>query len=66
MDKFCLGIKNMEYQYTWETCPEHEWFNPDDNILDAMFSKFSDVRCTKCGMPGQLDHKTGEVFFPAT
>jgi hypothetical protein len=56
----------MEYQYTWETCPEHEWFNPDDNILDAMFSKFSDVRCTKCGMPGQLDHKTGEVFFPAT
>jgi hypothetical protein len=49
----------MKYEYTWETCPEHD-FKEVDSQCDR------DVVCSKCGMPGEKDEKTGKVFYPAT
>jgi len=42
---------------------EHEW-----QELESMFSNenHTDVRCTKCGMPGERDETDGSVFWPAT
>ena len=46
--------------YSWEQCPEHNWQEPMDSQCE------STVVCTNCGMPGDKDPVTGNVFFPAT
>lgn len=50
----------MDYQYNQETCPEHDF----QFLYDSMSGR--DVVCLKCGMPGDKDERTGEVYFPAT
>jgi hypothetical protein len=47
----------------WDDC-EHEW----EPVIDSQFSNetHTDVRCKKCGCPGERDEKTGEVYWPAT
>lgn len=42
----------------------HEW----REAVDSMFSneKFSEVICTKCGCPGEMNNKTHELIWPAT
>ena len=47
----------------WNICSQHEW-----EVLDSMGNSqsFTDVRCVRCGVPGQLDNATNEVYYPAT
>ena len=42
----------------------HDWREP----VDTQFcnEKYTEVKCTKCGMVGEKTIATGEVFFPAT
>ncbi len=42
----------------------HDWREP----IDTQFcnEKYTEVKCTKCGMVGEKTIATGEVFFPAT
>jgi len=48
----------------WETCPRHDW----QERADSMFSNeyHAEVRCTKCGCPGEKDLEDGSVVWPAT
>lgn len=48
--------------FSWDNCA-HEWREVDSQFNSELFT---DVVCTKCQMPGQLDEQTKEVFFPAT
>lgn len=43
---------------------EHEW----EEKYDSQFTneRFTDVRCSKCGVSGERDEETGGVFWPAT
>ena len=47
----------------WGVC-KHEWMA----LSDSQFSNelVEDVKCAKCGCPGERTIKTGEVFWPAT
>jgi len=42
----------------------HDWHEP----VDSQFcnEKYTEVKCTKCGMVGEKTIATGEVDFPAT
>jgi hypothetical protein len=43
---------------------EHVWEHKIDSMGDNEY--FSDVICIICNVSGQLNHKTQEVFYPAT
>lgn len=47
----------------WDDCPEHEWIGVED-IGNSEYRTC--VRCIICGVPGELDHADGSVFWPAT
>jgi hypothetical protein len=46
-----------------DTCT-HEWVEEVDSMYSSLYQL--EVRCSKCKMIGELDVKTGVVFFPAT
>jgi len=43
---------------------DHDWEEHPDSMFSNEYE--ADVRCTKCGMPGSQNRKTGKVMFPAT
>jgi len=47
----------------WDNC-KHEW----NEVVDSQFHSewYVDVRCGKCGCPGERDKHTQKVFWPAT
>jgi len=47
------------FSFAWDDCPKHVW-----EEVESQFE--NDVRCVNCGMPGDKDPVTGNVFFPAT
>lgn len=51
-----------EIRKGWAAC-DHSWHE-----VESQFSSeyATDVRCEKCGCPGEKDNKTGDVFWPAT
>jgi hypothetical protein len=54
------------YPNTWEDGHEHEWI---ENPFDSMYADKLDVTevlCKLCGVPGEMDDDTKEVFWPAT
>lgn len=51
-------------QPSWDECPCHTWkIAPDDWDVGG---NRSCVECTACGVPGERDEDTGDVFWPAT
>ena len=48
---------------SWDTCPAHAW-----QEVESQFSNEhrSQVKCKTCGVPGERENDTGEVFWPAT
>jgi hypothetical protein len=48
---------------SWDICTTHEWKEVDSQFTNELFT---DVVCVKCQCPGELDNRTGKVFFPAT
>lgn len=51
------------HRYSWEDCQKHEWKTRGDFDLG---NDRTEVECVNCGMPGERDDKTGEVYWPAT
>jgi hypothetical protein len=43
---------------------DHVWRVPEDS--QGHNERYTDVICELCGVPGQLDNNTKEVFYPAT
>ena len=68
--KYCAfhGWQHGERTTPYPTHPvvscSHDWKEP----VDTQFcnEKYTEVKCTKCGMVGEKTIATGEVFFPAT
>jgi hypothetical protein len=61
-----IGIGNKRYSLNgnnWDDC-EHIW----NAKIDSQFSSehFTAVKCVKCQCPGEMNNKTGEVYWPAT
>jgi hypothetical protein len=50
----------MTYEYTPDTCPQHSFVPHIDSISGR------EVVCTECGVTGDLNEATGEVYWPAT
>jgi transcription initiation factor TFIIIB Brf1 subunit/transcription initiation factor TFIIB len=46
----------------WENCP-HEW-----EEIDSQFSSenYGEVVCKLCGCHGEIDYKSGKIYWPAT
>ncbi len=46
-------------EHTWESL-EHDWKEEDG------WGNYIEVKCTICGVPGEKDLETGEIYFPTT
>lgn len=60
----CKERAEMASEPVDENKCEHKW----QERIDSQFSseKYGDVFCTKCGVCGELDRESGEVYWPAT
>lgn len=50
----------QEYGHEWEETPG------DSMLYEMSEGKREEVRCKKCGMSGERENETGEVYWPAT
>jgi hypothetical protein len=53
----------MSRSREWYDGHEHDWRVKDGQGNSELFTE---VRCELCGIPGERDEKSGEVFWPAT
>jgi hypothetical protein len=57
--EYWTGQRNpSEAPSDWDAC-EHQWRD-----FDALSE--NEVRCHLCGVPGDVNRETGEVYWPAT
>jgi hypothetical protein len=53
----------MSYSKTWEECSQHQW--KERQYADGG-ENWTCVICTLCGMPGERNDDTGDVYYPAS